>query len=406
VSTDGSGNSSHLGDRIIIGNPHLALEGAHHRIVDLADIVGGGNGFGTGTRGHGIHPGTGIETIDFNGRIETTLVGDGHYHDVALPFVDGVFVPHGRTQLTHNPAHEYDFDTDNRSFDAIEDGPNGVGWNSMGFTHIEGINYSTIEFLPGKVLCVAFCPDGTTAICGHENGLVSIVDCRQGNVEWWGSGHRLDIRGLDVDPQGRFFVTGAHDSLVKVWDLGTRKVLRVLQGHTGAVLDVAYAPDGTYIASGSQDSTIRLWNAATGELNRVLRGHHGDVKDIAYSPDGRALASASFDGSVGLWHLGGTSAVETLLQRESWMYAVAFSPDGSRLAAGGMDGIVYLLDPTARREVAHLFGHEGRIFHLEFSRVDEALVSTSLDGTIRVWDSSSAESRTAARRSEEPQLRK
>ena len=385
VSTDGSGKNSHRGDRMIFGDPRLDLVGEGRVVLDLADVVGGGNGFGTGTIGHGIHPGDGSSTVDFNGRPETTIVGDGTYHDVALPFVDGVFVPHGETQLTSNRTR-FTFDTDNRSFDAIENGPNGFGWNSQGFLYIAGVNYFSVEPLRGKVLCVAFCSDGTSAVCGHELGLVSMVDCREGVLTWHDRGHASDVRGIDVDPEGRHFATGGHDSLVKVWEMESKSVVLELRGHAGTVFDVAYSSNGAAIASCSEDSTIRIWEAGTGKQIHVLRGHRDEVRGIAFSPDGRLLASASFDGSVKLWDVVRGSLITTLLQRDSGIYTVAFSPDGTRLAAGGMDGIVHLLDPKTRREVARLFGHEGRIFRLKFSAADGALVSTSLDGTIRIWD--------------------
>ena len=62
--------------------------------INLADVVAGGNGFGTGRRGHGIHPDSGAATQDETGFVEIK------HHDRLIPvpenqFVDGVFVPKG-----------------------------------------------------------------------------------------------------------------------------------------------------------------------------------------------------------------------------------------------------------------------------------------------------------------------
>jgi hypothetical protein len=61
--------------------------------INLADIVGGGNGLGTRQPGEGINP--------LTGKIGTTAVGDregnGRYMPVpASPYIDGVFVPDDR----------------------------------------------------------------------------------------------------------------------------------------------------------------------------------------------------------------------------------------------------------------------------------------------------------------------
>lgn len=70
-----------------------ALDG---KVIDLADIVAGGNGFGSGAKGSGIHPVTGKPTTGDVGFIEIKqpdqliAVSDS-------PFIDGVFVPKSQT---------------------------------------------------------------------------------------------------------------------------------------------------------------------------------------------------------------------------------------------------------------------------------------------------------------------
>lgn len=63
------------------------------RRLDLADIVGGGSGFGTGRQDMLIDPDTGKITSDY---IYENRTASGDYKAVAeLPYVDGVFVPDG-----------------------------------------------------------------------------------------------------------------------------------------------------------------------------------------------------------------------------------------------------------------------------------------------------------------------
>jgi len=67
--------------------------------LDLADVVGGGNGFGTGRLGRWIDIATGNDGTPFevNGVLSVPCrVTDHHYHRVShLPYVDGVFSPDG-----------------------------------------------------------------------------------------------------------------------------------------------------------------------------------------------------------------------------------------------------------------------------------------------------------------------
>lgn len=64
--------------------------------LNLADVLGGGNGFGTGTIDMGIHP--------ISGNPSAAVTNDSgpainEYHPVpSNPYIDGVFIPNGRTQ--------------------------------------------------------------------------------------------------------------------------------------------------------------------------------------------------------------------------------------------------------------------------------------------------------------------
>jgi len=63
--------------------------------IDLADIVGGGNGLGTGSDQTGINPISGRPS----GLIAGKQISTNDYHPVpSNPYIDGVFIPNGRTK--------------------------------------------------------------------------------------------------------------------------------------------------------------------------------------------------------------------------------------------------------------------------------------------------------------------
>ncbi len=62
------------------------------RRLDLADVIGGGNGLGTGVLSQGLDPSTGTAT---DARQLLKVDGRGFLPVPTLPFVDGVFVPDG-----------------------------------------------------------------------------------------------------------------------------------------------------------------------------------------------------------------------------------------------------------------------------------------------------------------------
>lgn len=89
--------------REISETPGLGIPG---RQLDLADVIGGGNGFGTGRLGTAINPLTGLSTQ----LVESDRSGVREYAPVAWNrYVDGVFVPDGeRSRIVSSEGHVFD----------------------------------------------------------------------------------------------------------------------------------------------------------------------------------------------------------------------------------------------------------------------------------------------------------
>ena len=108
--------------------------------ISLADIVGGGNGTGTGTVGHGIDPSAGSTTPPPMFTI-TQPDNTNSYHSSSVNFVDGVFIPDGGSGAVtlDSAGHTYSGfpDTDSHSWDTIKDGP-----FQNGGTSLSGVNYT------------------------------------------------------------------------------------------------------------------------------------------------------------------------------------------------------------------------------------------------------------------------
>ncbi len=79
-------------------SPHFGIPGER---LDLADVVGGGNGFGTGDLGVAICPATGLPVE----LLESDRSGTQKYAVITWnPYIDGAFVPDGRTTQTVTSA--------------------------------------------------------------------------------------------------------------------------------------------------------------------------------------------------------------------------------------------------------------------------------------------------------------
>ena len=68
------------------------------------------------------------------------------------------------------------------------------------------------------------------------------------------------INGLDIDRNGKFFVTGGVDTMLKVWDYHAGEVKYRGIGHADAITKVKISPNGRLIVSVSSDGGIIAWS--------------------------------------------------------------------------------------------------------------------------------------------------
>ncbi len=138
----------------------LFAQETHSRMLSLADVVGGGDGWGTGAN-------QGINAL--SGNVETahaqSIEGDGAYHAVAAnALIDGVFIPDGTAQLDSGGSFFDLPDTNNLTWDHV--------WNSpVGGADLNGIDFTA----PGHSMIALHANKGITfdldAIRQNNGGL-------------------------------------------------------------------------------------------------------------------------------------------------------------------------------------------------------------------------------------------
>jgi len=232
---------------------------------------------------------------------------------------------------------------------------------------------------------VAYLPDGTRFVTGHDDGTVTVWDADR--VE---PVRTLPAAGGKVNrvaalPDGSAFLAAYHDGGVKAWPVDPARPAVVYAGGRRPVIGVAVSPDGRCVAAGGVEAKVRVWEAATGRLLHTLAGHANTVNAVAFSPDGQLLASTGFDKTIRLWDAAGNE-VRTWPGGAETLNDVAFSPDGKRLASAGLDGAVALWDVATGRNVGRYLGHDQGAFAVAFGPAGDRIASVGHDPEVRVWD--------------------
>ncbi|MCV2439273.1 WD40 repeat domain-containing protein [Paucibacter sp. DJ2R-2] len=268
-------------------------------------------------------------------------------------------------------------------------------WHVEGKVSAEPID-KPLQGNEGRVLSIAFSPDGKRLVSGGHDGILRLWDVKSGQAIGGPLlGHKGAVNSVAFSLDGQRLASGSEDMTLRLWDAKSGQPIgSPLQGHAGAVHCVVFSPDGQRLVSGSSDKSLRLWDAKSGKsILTPLQGHDGSVRSVAFSRDGQRLVSVGLDMTLRVWHVRTAQPIGAPLPgTQGKVTSTAFSPDGRRLVSGSEDRTLRLWDAESGQPIgAPLQGHAGAVHCVSFSPDGQRLVSGSEDMTLRLWDAESGQ---------------
>ncbi|MFM8270979.1 MAG: WD40 repeat domain-containing protein, partial [Gemmata sp.] len=243
----------------------------------------------------------------------------------------------------------------------------------------------------GKVLTVAYSPDGGTLVSGAADGSVKVWDTKTGAERAAYRGNAEEIRCVAVANTKRLAASVGKDRVVCVWDLDTGNEKFRMEGHENIVMAAVFAPDDAVLYTASHDKTIRLWDVRNGK-ERARWVAPDRVVALAMSANGRTLYAGGDNSHVQTWSVERGELLATSIGHTKAVYGIAASRNGRTLASGSADGTVRLWEQDGMREIITLtpvaisvMGLPYEVKGLAFSPDGKALAGIGTDGKLRIW---------------------
>jgi WD40 repeat protein len=240
-------------------------------------------------------------------------------------------------------------------------------------------------------------------------------------------------------PDGRWLAAGGSSRFVRVWDTGSWACVRELPHAHGKVTAVTFHPDGGLLAVGGSlvigrppGRPVTLWDVTAGAVRRILGGWSETIATLAFTPDGSRLYACRWQGGsrapggCGYWTLGGKK-VRFVDTRESgvnalavspagdyvaeavavpgvwvqridskvphlvtlnprWANALAVRPDGKRIAAGHGIKVTLFTPFDGDGDPTELNGHTDKVMAVAFAPDGLTLASGGKDSLLVLWD--------------------
>lgn len=210
------------------------------------------------------------------------------------------------------------------------------------------VSLSAPDEARGRVLALAFTPDGGLAITGGADRVARLWDLRPSRVGRRGVGftapRAAPISAIAASADGGWAAIGSTDGSIHIWRLtasGFGGGPWVKTGHQGAITTLAFSPNGAWLISGSADRNARLWRASgfstTGADGIVLTGHTRRIVSARFSADSTLAVTGGEDQDLLVWRLADPAAPAVRLHGHDGAVTAVLAV-GGRLLSAGADG--------------------------------------------------------------------
>ncbi|XP_019490118.1 PREDICTED: cilia- and flagella-associated protein 52 [Hipposideros armiger] len=103
-------------------------------------------------------------------------------------------------------------------------------------------------------------------------------------------------------PEEFQIITSGTDRKIAYWEVFDGSVIRELEGSlSGSINGMDITPDGVYFVTGGNDHLVKVWDYNEGEVTHVGVGHSGNITRIRISPGNQYIISVSADGAILRW---------------------------------------------------------------------------------------------------------
>ncbi len=196
------------------------------------------------------------------------------------------------------------------------------------------------------------------------------------------------ITVLDLNPNGRAFLTASDDGTTCVRDLKDGNELFCATS-SAPVMDAIFIRDGKSIVIGDKSGHVQELNAENGGLEREIE-EGSPIRDLDVAANGKDVSIAREDGNITVLNIENPKDEGDHLKLTGKLTVADLSPDGRWFAAGSESGTVTVWDLNSST-IYPRGGHKGEVLAIRFSPNSRFVVSGGADNYAVGFDTQNGE---------------
>ncbi|EPZ33491.1 Dynein regulator LIS1 domain-containing protein [Rozella allomycis CSF55] len=112
-----------------------------------------------------------------------------------------------------------------------------------------------------KSLCQLKKIEGPLLVSASRDKSIKLFDGLSGQCLYTFNGHDNWVRGVAVQPMGKYLLSVSDDKSLRVWDLESGKCVKHFEAHSHFVTCIAIHPSAPLVATGSVDQKVCVWES-------------------------------------------------------------------------------------------------------------------------------------------------
>ncbi len=246
------------------------------------------------------------------------------------------------------------------------------------------------KIVNGTVGALAISINGRQFLTGDSTGTVTLWNVSGKEKLIGSSGHKAEIITAAFSPL-RYAATADSNGTIKLWDIFSGRSLTEIKTKNGAIVSLLFLPHTPTLITGSETGVIGVYSIPSGKIEKMTQAHRGRIIGICHNSENNCLITSDTENIIKVWEVNSLKELKQFKHRtplREKFTLMELCPDKKTIAIVTSSNYAYLFDASTLELIkkANLNIHSNRITDGCWLTKSSQFLTIGIDGSICIWD--------------------